>query len=38
MYANGKQDSMPMKMDRDQWTDMWEHRQENSLCCDSEVK
>jgi len=29
---------MPMKMDRDQWTDMWEHRQENSLCCDSEVK
>jgi len=30
-YANGKQDSMPMKMDCNQWTDVWEHRQDNSM-------
>ena len=35
---NGKQDSMPTKMDRNQWTDVWEHRQVNSWCCDSEVE
>jgi len=29
---NGKQDSMPTKMDRNQWTDVWEHRQEISWC------
>jgi len=31
-------DSMPTKMDRHQWTDVWEHRQEISWCCDSEVE
>jgi len=36
--CNGKQDSMPTKMDRDQSTDVWEHRQESSWCRDSEVK
>jgi len=35
---NGKQDSMPTKRDRNQWTDVWEHRQEISWCCDSEVE
>jgi len=35
---NDKQDSMPTKMDRNQWTDVWEHRQVNSWCCDSEVE
>jgi len=37
-YANGKQDSMPTKMDHNQWTDVWEHLQEISWCCDSEVE
>ena len=37
-YANGKQDSMPTKMDRNQWTDVWEHRQVILWCCDSEVE
>ena len=32
-----KLDSMPTKMDRNQWTDVWEHRQVISWCCDSEV-
>ena len=33
-----KLDSMPTKMDRNQWTDVWEHRQVTSWCCDSEVE
>jgi len=36
--CNGKQDSMPIKMDCDQWTDESEHGQENSWCYNSEVK
>jgi len=35
---NDKQDSMPTKMNRNQWTDVWEHRQVNSWCGDSEVE
>jgi len=35
---NDEQDSMPTKMDRNQCTDVWEHRQEISWCCDSEVE
>jgi len=35
---NGKQNSMPRKMDRNQWTDVWEHHQEISWCYDSEVE
>jgi len=38
VYANGRQDSMLTKMDRNQWTDVWEHRQVISWCCDSEVE
>ena len=37
-YANGKQDSMPKKMDRNQWTNVWEHHQVISWCCDLEVE
>jgi len=36
--CNSKQDCMGTKMDRDQWTDVWEHSQESSGCGDSEVK
>jgi len=36
--CNGKQDSMPTKMDHNQWTDVWEHLQESSWCCNSEVE
>jgi len=38
LVCNGKQDSIPTKMDRDQWTDVWEHDQESSWCSDSEVE
>ena len=37
MYADGKQGFMLTKMDHDEWTDVWEHLQENSWCHDSEV-
>jgi len=33
-----KQDSMLTKMDRNQWTDVWEHGQVISWCCNSEVE
>jgi len=36
--CNGKHDCMPTNVDRDQWTDVSEHRQENSWCCDLGVK
>jgi len=35
---NCKQDSMPTKMDSNQWTDVWEHRQLIPWCCDSVVE
>jgi len=35
---NGKPDSMPTKMDPNQWTDVWEPCQQISWCCDSEVE
>jgi len=37
-YANSERDSMPTKMDRNQWTDVWEHHQDISWCCDLGVE